>query len=128
MNVLVPKGFVIGAAEDEFTGVTVILAQKGAMGGADCRGGAPGTRETDLLRPEKMMDKVNAVVLFGRLRLRARVHDGGSWNGSPQKDAAYKSMGKLVPIVTGAVLYDLNQKELHQPRCKNGVSGVRKRR
>ena len=42
MNVIVPKGFIVGTAENEFTGVTVLLAPKGAMGGADCRGGAPG--------------------------------------------------------------------------------------
>lgn len=119
MNVLVPKGFVIGAAEDEFTGVTVILAQKGAMGGADCRGGAPGTRETDLLRPEKMMDKVNAVVLSGGSAYGLASMTGVmEWLAA--KGCGYKSMGKLVPIVTGAVLYDLNQKELHCPDAKMG--------
>ena len=119
MNVLVPKGFVIGAAEDEFTGVTVILAQKGAMGGADCRGGAPGTRETDLLRPEKMMDKVNAVVLSGGSAYGLASMTGVmEWLAA--KGCGYKSMGKLVPIVTGAVLYDLNQKELHHPDAKMG--------
>ena len=119
MNVLVPKGFVIGTAEDEFTGVTVILAQKGAMGGADCRGGAPGTRETDLLRPEKMMDKVNAVVLSGGSAYGLASMTGVmEWLAA--KGCGYKSMGKLVPIVTGAVLYDLNQKELHHPDAKMG--------
>lgn len=38
MNIVIPKGFKIGCAQDEFTGVTVILSEKGAMGGADCRG------------------------------------------------------------------------------------------
>lgn len=53
MNVTIPKGFKIGQAQDDYTGVTVILSEKGAVGGVDCRGGAPGTRETDLLHPEK---------------------------------------------------------------------------
>ena len=35
MKVIIPKGFTVGAAQDEFTGVTVILSEKGAMGGAD---------------------------------------------------------------------------------------------
>lgn len=53
MNVTIPYGFKIGHYQDDFTGVTVLLAKKGATGGCDCRGGAPGTRETDLLRNEK---------------------------------------------------------------------------
>ena len=109
------------AAENEFTGVTVLLAPKGAMGGADCRGGAPGTRETDLLRPEKMMDKVNAVVLSG-----GSAYGLASMTGVTEwlakKGCGYKSMGKLVPIVTGAVLYDLNQKEVHYPDAKMGFN------
>ena len=60
MNVTIPYGFKIGHYQDDFTGVTVLLAKKGATGGCDCRGGAPGTRETDLLRNEKMMQKINA--------------------------------------------------------------------
>ena len=47
------------------TGCTVILVDGDAVGGVSQRGGAPGTRETDLLRSENMVDKVNAVVLAG---------------------------------------------------------------
>lgn len=65
MKVIIPKAFKIGHFEDDYTGVTVILAPNGATAGCDQRGGAPGTRETDLLRPEKMMQKINAVVLSG---------------------------------------------------------------
>ena len=119
MKVIIPKGFTVGAAQDEFTGVTVILAEKGAMGGADCRGGAPGTRETDLLRPEKMMDKVNAVVLSGGSAYGLASMTGVSdWLAA--NNCGFKSMGKLVPIVTGAVLFDLNQKEIHYPDAKMG--------
>ena len=119
MKVIIPKGFTVGAAQDEFTGVTVILSEKGAMGGADCRGGAPGTRETDLLRPEKMMDKVNAVVLSGGSAYGLASMTGVSdWLAA--NNCGFKSMGKLVPIVTGAVLFDLNQKEIHYPDAKMG--------
>ena len=55
------------------TGCTVILVDgDGAVGGVSQRGGAPGTRETDLLDPSNMVDKVNAIVLVGRQRLRPR--------------------------------------------------------
>lgn len=53
MEVRIPSGFKIGHYDDEYTGVTVILSENGATGGVDCRGGAPGTRETDLLHNEK---------------------------------------------------------------------------
>ena len=110
MNVTIPSGFKIGHYEDEFTGVSVILAENGAVGGVDCRGGAPGTRETDLLHNEKMMQKVNAVVLSGgsAYGLASTV---GVMEYLKQNGKGFKSMGKIVPIVCGAVLYDLNQKE-----------------
>src|SRR2546422_9405789 len=47
------------------TGCTVILCERGAVAGVDVRGSAPGTRETDLLKPINTVDKVNAVVLSG---------------------------------------------------------------
>ncbi len=129
MNVIIPKGFKVGHADDEYTGVTVILSKKGAMGGCDCRGGAPGTRETDLLRPEKMMDKVNAVVLTGGSAFGLD-SCGGVMRYCLEQGVGYKSAGKSVPIVCGAVLFDLNQKEYRFPTaeygyraCENAESG-----
>src|SRR5512136_2476184 len=60
-------GIEVGQAQDEkaLTGCTVILCRKGAVGGVDVRGSAPGTRETDLLNPINLVDKVHAVVLAG---------------------------------------------------------------
>jgi L-aminopeptidase/D-esterase-like protein len=59
------KGVYVGHATDAEggTGCTVVVVPKGATGGVDVRGGAPATRETDLLRPEETVDIVNAVVL-----------------------------------------------------------------
>ena len=120
MNVTIPSGFKIGHYEDDFTGVSVILAPNGAVGGVDCRGGAPGTRETDLLHNEKMMQKINAVVLSGgsAYGLASTV---GVMEYLRQKGVGYKSLGKIVPIVCGAVLYDLNQKEYHYPTAEYGL-------
>ncbi len=120
MKVVIPGGFEVGHYEDEFTGVTVILAKKGARGGCDVRGGAPGTRETDLMRPEKMMDKVNAVVLSGgsAYGLAASV---GVMEYLREQGAGYRTAGKIVPIVTQAVIFDLNQKEYHYPTAQYGV-------
>src|SRR5207237_8976444 len=47
------------------TGCTVILCEAGAVAGVDVRGSAPGTRETDLLKPTNLVDKVNAILLAG---------------------------------------------------------------
>ena len=60
-------GFCYGNYTDEEagTGCTVIVAPEGATGGVDVRGGAPASRETDLLRPENTVDKVHAVCLSG---------------------------------------------------------------
>ncbi len=119
MKVIIPRAFKIGHFEDDYTGVTVILAPNGATAGCDQRGGAPGTRETDLLRPEKMMQKINAVVLSGGsaygLAASCGVMDWLKQNGY-----GYKTAGKIVPIVSSAVLFDLNQKEYHYPTAEYG--------
>jgi L-aminopeptidase/D-esterase-like protein len=60
-------GILVGQTEDleALTGCSVVLCKDGAVGGVDQRGGAPGTRETDPLRPMHLVEKVHAVVLAG---------------------------------------------------------------
>lgn len=118
MQITIPSGFKIGHYNDDYTGVTVILS-KGAVAGCDCRGGGPGTRETDLLRPEKAMQKINAVVLTGgsAYGLASTV---GVMDYLREHGIGYKVGPKIVPIVTGAVIYDLNQKEYHTPTAEYG--------
>lgn len=120
MEVRIPSGFKIGHYDDDYTGVTVILSESGATGGVDCRGGAPGTRETDLLHNEKMMQKVNAIVLSGGSAY-GLASTCGVMEYLRQQGVGYKSLGKIVPIVCGAVLYDLNQKEYHYPTAEYGL-------
>jgi len=118
MKITIPSGFKIGHFNDDYTGTTVILS-KGAVAGCDCRGGGPGTRETDLLRPEKAMQKINAVVLTGgsAYGLASTV---GVMEYLQKNGIGYKVGSKIVPIVTGAVIYDLNQKEYHTPTAEYG--------
>jgi hypothetical protein len=61
------RGIEVGHAQDQeaLTGCTVIICRKGAVAGVEVRGGAPGTRETDLLNPVNLVDQVHAVVLAG---------------------------------------------------------------
>lgn len=124
MKVTIPSGFKIGHYDDDFTGVSVILAPDGAVGGVDCRGGAPGTRETDLLHNEKMMQKINAVVLSGgsAYGLASTV---GVMEYLKEQGKGYRTMGKIIPIVCGAVLYDLNQKEYHYPTAEYGLKACK---
>ena len=114
MKIVIPKGIKIGHCQDEYTGVTVILSEKGATAGVSVKGCAPGTRETDLLSPEKAVQKINAVVLTGGsaygLASTVGVMDYLRDNG-----CGHKMPGKVVPIVCGAVLYDLNAKEYRYP-------------
>ncbi len=98
----------IGHAQnfDAWTGCTVILAEKGAIGGVDQRGGAPGTRETDLLHPMHLVTHIHAILLTG-----------GSAYGLDAASGVMKYLEEnhigmntgpaLVPIVPAAVLYDL---------------------
>ena len=60
-------GLEVGHAQDQeaLTGCTVVICRRGAVAGVDVRGGAPGTRETDLLDPRNMVQRVHAVLLAG---------------------------------------------------------------
>lgn len=113
MNVL-PKGFSIGHHNDDYTGVTVIRCENGAIGGVDVRGGAPGTHETDCLHNEKMMDKVNAVALCGGSAYGLQAIAGVMRYLKEQK-IGFAVANKVVPIVPGAVIFDLNDEEYRYP-------------
>ncbi|MFF0145088.1 L-aminopeptidase/D-esterase-like protein [Amycolatopsis sulphurea] len=95
------------------TGTTVVLVPDGAVGAVDQRGGAPGTRETDLLKPENLVQRVNAVCLSGGSAYGLAAADGVMrWLsernlGFPVGEQPHE----VVPIVPGAVLFDLPRSE-----------------
>jgi L-aminopeptidase/D-esterase-like protein len=89
------------------TGCTVILVDgAGAAGGVSQRGGAPGTRETDLLNPLNMVDRVNAIVLSGGSAFGLDTAQG-VMRYLEERGVGYKTGGGVVPIVPAAILYDL---------------------
>lgn len=102
-------GIEVGHAqnEDALTGCTVILCRKGAVGGVDVRGGAPGTRETDLLNPLNLVEKINAVMLAGGSAFGLDSASGAMRYLDEQK-IGFNSGAGLVPIVPAAILFDLN--------------------
>ncbi len=88
------------------TGCTVVLCRQGATGGVDVRGSAPGTRETDLLRPMNLVEKVHAVVLTGGSAYGLDA-SGGVMRWLEEHGIGFDVGVGLVPCVSSAVLFDL---------------------
>jgi L-aminopeptidase/D-esterase-like protein len=101
-------GIKVGQAQnlDALTGVTVVLCDDGTTGGVDQRGGAPGTRETDLLRPMHLVNYVNAVMLAGGSAFGLDAA-GGVVKFLEEKGIGFKTANGRVPIVPAAILFDL---------------------
>ena len=91
---------------EALTGCTVILSPQGATAGVSQRGGAPGTRETDLLRPMHMIEKVHAIVLAGGSAYGLDAA-GGVMRWLENKKIGFNTGSTLVPIVPAAIIYDL---------------------
>src|SRR5512139_2635846 len=102
------RGIEVGHAQDEeaLTGCTVLLCRKGAVAGVDVRGGAPGTRETDLLDPVNLVEKVHAIVLTGGSAYGLDAASG-VMRYLEEQQIGYPMGSVVVPIVPAAVLYDL---------------------
>ena len=114
-------------------GCTVIVCEKpeGAVAGVDVRGGAPGTRETDLLRPENTVQRINAIVLSGGSAFGLDAA-GGVMRYLEEKGIGYDVGVTRVPIVPQAILFDLafgdykvrpDQAMAYQA-CRNAFDGV----
>ena len=88
------------------TGCTAVLARGGAVGGVDVRGSAPGTREIALLDPVNSVQEVHAVVLSGGSAFGLASADG-VMRYLDEQDVGYRLGRKVIPIVVGAILYDL---------------------
>lgn len=88
------------------TGCTVILARDGAVGGVDVRGGAPGTRDTDLLDPVNTVREIHGVVLSGG-SLFGLDAVSGTVRWLEERGVGLDAWGSTIPIVTGAILFDL---------------------
>jgi L-aminopeptidase/D-esterase-like protein len=102
-------GIQVGHAQDDdaLTGCTAILCRKGAVAGVDVRGGAPGTRETDLLNPLNLVEKVHAVLLAGGSAFGLDAA-GGVMRYLEQQKIGFDTGVAKVPIVPAAILFDLN--------------------
>jgi L-aminopeptidase/D-esterase-like protein len=101
-------GILVGNATDPegMTGCTVVLCPPGTVGSGEVRGGAPGTRETDLLRPGMLVDEVHAVLLTGGSAFGLAAADG-VMRFLEERGVGFDAGVARVPIVPAAVLFDL---------------------
>lgn len=102
-------GIRVGHAQDfeALTGCTVVLCPPRTVGGVDQRGGAPGTRETDLLRPMHLVQYVNAILLGGGSAFGLAAADG-VMRYLEERKIGHETPQAVVPIVPGAILFDLD--------------------
>ncbi|MFZ5718890.1 MAG: P1 family peptidase [Pseudomonadota bacterium] len=104
-------GLKVGQAEDEGarTGVTVVLPDDRAVCAVDVRGGAPGTRETDALAAENLVDAVDAVVLSGGSVYGLAAADGVvAWLGARGRGYGLVAGIPPSPVVPAAILFDMS--------------------
>lgn len=92
--------------ESGSTGCTAVLTTSGAVAGVDVRGGGPGTREIELLKPEMSVDAVHAVVLSGGSAYGLAAADG-VMRYLEQEGIGFRVGENIVPIVPAAILFDL---------------------
>jgi len=113
------RGIQVGHYTDRqgITGCTVVLCEGGAVGGVDVRGSAPGTRETDLMRPVNLVQEVHAVLLTGG---SAYVLDAASgvMRWLEERGVGFDVGVGVVPIVPAAVLFDL---AVGDPKARPGA-------
>ncbi|GAB6904621.1 conserved hypothetical protein [Desulfosarcina cetonica] len=97
------------------SGTTVVLCPDGAVAGVDVRGAAPGTRETDLLAPENLVDRVQAICLSGGSVYGLAAADGAVQFLASRAIGFPLGDGQVAPIVPAAVLYDLGRGPTFKP-------------
>ena len=128
-----PDGFLFGSYEEAEagTGCSVIIYPEGAAGGVAVRGGAPATRETDLLDPVNMVQVIHAVVLSGGSAFGLDA-SSGVMRWLEANGIGLKFGGHCIPIVSGACIFDLNlgtpgvrpDAEWGYKACTNAGTGI----
>ncbi len=102
------SGLSVGQASDDAlkSGVTVVVGDQPMVAGVHVMGGAPGTRETDLLRPDATVNQIDALVLSGGSAF-GLASASGVTEALAADGRGYPAAGHLVPIVPAAILFDL---------------------
>ncbi|AKE40836.1 L-aminopeptidase/D-esterase [Corynebacterium kutscheri] len=122
-------GITIGHTSLGDTGCTVVLTKESAIAAVDVRGGGPGTRETDLLAPYNTVERVHAVLLSGGSAYGLAAADG-VMQALEEAGVGFPVLGKdkpgpIVPIVPGAVIFDLLVGDpTHRPGAVDGYNAT----
>lgn len=124
------RGIHVGHQSLGDTGCTVIVTPEGAIASVDVRGGGPGTRETDLLEPHNTVDRVHAITLSGGsaygLATAHGVMEYLESEGIGFKVLPDKQQSPIVPIVPGAVIFDLLVGDAqHRPTAEDGAAAAK---
>lgn len=106
MSITDVPGIRVGHWTGADTGVTVVWAPAGTVGSGEVRGGAPATRETALLEPTRLVERVDAVVLAGGSAFGLAAADGVV-RFLAERGQGFPTAAGVVPIVVGAALFDL---------------------
>ena len=103
------SGLLVGNAQNQIikSGVSVLYGVNPFLAGMNVMGGAPGTRETDLLSPDKIVQMVDAIVLSGGSAFGLDAASGVT-DELKNKGRGFPTSAFPVPIVPSAILYDLN--------------------
>lgn len=109
---------------DAGTGVTVIVNKQGATCSCDVRGGGPATRETDLLSPEKMVQKAHAIALCGGSAMGLEAASGVA-RALREKKIGYAAGKEIIPIVPAASIFDMNYGKAEFPDVSMGEEAAR---
>ena len=130
-------GIKVGHASnlEGFTGCTVILCEEGATGGIDVRGSAAGTRQTNSLESQHLVEEVHAVLLSGGSAFGLDA-GGGVLKYLEERGKGFPTSAVKVPIVPTAIIYDLSfgsqkirpDREMGYMACKGAISGLRFKR
>jgi L-aminopeptidase/D-esterase-like protein len=101
-------GLKVGNAQDARlkSGATAVLCDEPAVAGVQVLGGAPGTRETDLLEPHNLVEAINAIALSGGSAFGLDAASGVQ-AALREKGVGFDAFGHIVPIVPAAILFDL---------------------
>lgn len=120
------QGIEVGHAQDleALTGCTVVLCREGAVVGVDVRGAAPGTRETDLCRPGTLVERAHAVFLAGGSAFGLEVGTG-IMQYLREQGIGFRLGPAVVPIVPGAILFDLGIGEPTWPDASMGYQACK---
>jgi len=105
------------------TGVTVMLLPPGAVGSGEVRGGAPATRETDLLEPSRTVARVDAIVLAGGSAFGLSAADG-VMRFLAERGQGFATAGGPVPIVPAACIFDLLETPGPPPDADSGYEAA----